>query len=90
MAFFFALIAQEIVEAVLPGGPFHSWRRWIVPLVAAAGGFAGAGLVYVTYVGLSYEPLSNRRGRWRVPLISSPGITCSKRSFDEAAPWRSC
>ena len=29
MAFFFALIAQEIVEAVLPGGPFHSWRRWM-------------------------------------------------------------
>jgi NhaA family Na+:H+ antiporter len=57
MAFFFALIAQEIVEAVLPGGALHSWRRWIVPVAAAAGGFAGAGLVYVYYVGLSYEPL---------------------------------
>ena len=28
MAFFFALIAQEIVEAVMPGGALHSWRRW--------------------------------------------------------------
>ena len=57
MAFFFALIAQEIVEAILPGGALHSWRRWIVPVAAAAGGFAGAGLVYVSYVGLSYESL---------------------------------
>jgi len=57
MAFFFALIAQEIVEAVLPGGALHSWRRWIVPVAAAAGGFAGAGLVYMSYVGLSYQPL---------------------------------
>jgi NhaA family Na+:H+ antiporter len=57
MAFFFALIAQEIVEAVLPGGALHSWRRWAVPVVAAAGGFAGAALVYVSYVGLSYQPL---------------------------------
>ena len=57
MAFFFALIAQEIVEAILPGGALHSWRRWIVPVAAAAGGFAGAGLVYVSYVGLSYEAL---------------------------------
>ena len=57
MAFFFALIAQEIVEAGLPGGPFHNWRRWIVPVGAAAGGFASAGLVYVTYVGLNYESL---------------------------------
>lgn len=55
MAFFFALIAQEIVEAVLPGGALHSWRRWIVPVAAAAGGLVGAGLVYVSYVGLSYQ-----------------------------------
>jgi Na+:H+ antiporter, NhaA family len=57
MAFFLALIAQEILEAVLPGGALHSWRRWVVPVAAAAGGFAGAGLVYVSYVGLSYQPL---------------------------------
>jgi NhaA family Na+:H+ antiporter len=57
MAFFFALIAQEIVEAVLPGGALHSWRRWIVPVAAAAGGLAGAALVYLSYVGLRYQPL---------------------------------
>jgi NhaA family Na+:H+ antiporter len=57
MAFFFALIAHEIVEAIVPGGAFHRWRQWIVPVAAAAGGFAGAALVYFTYVGLTYQPL---------------------------------
>jgi NhaA family Na+:H+ antiporter len=57
MAFFFALIAHEIVEAVLPGGAFHRWRQWMVPVAAAAGGFAGAAFVYFSYVGLSYQPL---------------------------------
>src|SRR5688500_7321969 len=32
MAFFFALIGQEIVEAVMVGGALHSWRRWGLPI----------------------------------------------------------
>jgi len=28
MAFFFALATREVVEAVMPGGALHSWRRW--------------------------------------------------------------
>jgi Na+:H+ antiporter, NhaA family len=50
MAFFFALIAQEVVEAVMPGGALHSWRRWGLPIVAAAGGIIGAALTYVAWV----------------------------------------
>src|SRR5262245_32968114 len=42
MAFFFALLAQEVVEATIPGGALHSWRKWVLPIVAAAGGIAGA------------------------------------------------
>src|SRR5687767_6223861 len=38
MALFFALITQEIVEEMMPHGALHSWRRWMLPLVAAAGG----------------------------------------------------
>jgi NhaA family Na+:H+ antiporter len=57
MAFFFALITQEIVESILPGGAFYRWRQWMVPVAAAAGGFAGAALVYFTYVGLKYEAM---------------------------------
>jgi len=55
MAFFLALISQEVLEAVMPGGALHSWRRWGMPLVAAAGGLAGAALVYLAYVHVAYE-----------------------------------
>jgi Na+:H+ antiporter, NhaA family len=55
MAFFFALMAQEVLEAVMPGGALHSWRRWTVPIVAAAGGAAGAVGAYLLYVRLAYE-----------------------------------
>jgi len=55
MAFFLALIAQEVLEAVMPGGALHNWRRWSMPLVAAAGGIAGAAAVYLAFVQLKYE-----------------------------------
>jgi NhaA family Na+:H+ antiporter len=61
MAVFFALITQQIVEEVMPGGALHTWRRWTVPAVAAAGGTLGAAAVYMAYVGLKYE------------LVLSPG-----------------
>ena len=57
MAFFVGLLAQEVVEAVMPGGALHSWRRWNTALVAAAGGMFGAAGVYIAYVQLSYETL---------------------------------
>ena len=31
MALFFALVAQEVVEEVIPGGALHTWRRWTLP-----------------------------------------------------------
>jgi NhaA family Na+:H+ antiporter len=37
MALFFGLIAKEIVEATLPGGVLHPWRRAALPCVASAG-----------------------------------------------------
>ena len=55
MAFFFALMAQEVTEAMMPGGALHSWRRWTLPIVAAVGGIAGAVAVYIACVQLSYE-----------------------------------
>ena len=33
MALFFALVAQEVVEEVMPGGALHKWRRWTLPAV---------------------------------------------------------
>ena len=55
MAFFFALATQEIVEAVMPGGALHTWRRWGLAVVAATGGILGSVAVYLAYVTLSYE-----------------------------------
>ncbi len=37
MVFFFALITKEVVEATLPGGDLHPWRRAALPVVAATG-----------------------------------------------------
>jgi NhaA family Na+:H+ antiporter len=55
MALFLALIAQEVLEALMPGGALHNWRRWTLPLVAAAGGVAGAAGVYLLYINMYYE-----------------------------------
>ena len=56
MALFFALLAQEVYEATMPGGALHSWRKWTLPVVAAAGGIAGAVSVYLLYIQSQYEP----------------------------------
>jgi Na+:H+ antiporter, NhaA family len=37
MAFFFGLVAKEIVEATIPGGVLHPWRRAALPLAASVG-----------------------------------------------------
>jgi NhaA family Na+:H+ antiporter len=57
MVLFFGLVAQEIVEEMMPGGALHRWRRWTVPIVAAAGGIAGSAIVYGAYAYLAIEPL---------------------------------
>ena len=55
MAFFLALVTQEVLEAMMRGGALHTWRRWGITLVAAVGGILGAAAVYLTFVNLKYE-----------------------------------
>ena len=55
MAFFFALMAQEVAEAVMPGGALQTWRRWSLAVVAAVGGMVGAVVVYLGFVQLAYN-----------------------------------
>ncbi|HET7698995.1 MAG TPA: Na+/H+ antiporter NhaA [Vicinamibacterales bacterium] len=55
MALFLALMAQEVYDAMMPGGALHTWRRWGMALVAAGGGLAGAYGAYVIYVGMSHQ-----------------------------------
>ena len=37
MAFFFALMTKEVVEATAPGGVLHPWRRAWLPVLASVG-----------------------------------------------------
>ena len=55
MALFLALIAQEVTEALMPGGVLHTWRRWGLSVIAAVGGLLGAGWVFSAYVALKHE-----------------------------------
>jgi NhaA family Na+:H+ antiporter len=55
MALFVALIAQELLEAVMPGGALHTWQRAMLPIIAAVGGGIVAVLVYVGYLQLVGE-----------------------------------
>ena len=57
MALFFALATQEVIEAMVPGGALHTWRRAVLPIVAAVGGTIGAIAVYQAYVHFGDEPL---------------------------------
>jgi len=42
MAMFFAVMMQEVLEATMVGGALHTWRRAMLPIVAAIGGTIGA------------------------------------------------
>src|ERR1700733_4553617 len=55
MAFFLALMTKEIVEATVPGGALHTWRRVMLPVVAAVGGMLGAVLAYTAFLQFSDE-----------------------------------
>src|SRR5262249_43565651 len=48
-------VAQEVIEAALPGGALYPWRRAIVPVIAAIGGTVGAVAVYLGYIQNSDE-----------------------------------
>jgi NhaA family Na+:H+ antiporter len=50
MAFVLGVVAQEVVEAALPGGTLHPWRRAALPVIGAAGGVLGAVATYDAYI----------------------------------------
>ncbi len=68
MVFFFALAAKEVVEATVPGGSLHTWRRAAMPVVAAIGGMAGPALIYLAITYLSRQPALARG--WAVPCAT--------------------
>jgi NhaA family Na+:H+ antiporter len=55
MAFFLALIAQELFEALMPAGELRHWHHWGLAVVASAGGLAGALAVFWLFIDLKGE-----------------------------------
>jgi NhaA family Na+:H+ antiporter len=56
MMFYFGLIAKEVVEATAPGGVLHSWRRALLPVIAAVGATVVPALLYMRTVEWLEEP----------------------------------
>jgi NhaA family Na+:H+ antiporter len=50
MPLFFALVTQEVLEAMMPGGALGTWRRGILPVIAALGGLLGSVVVFLGYL----------------------------------------
>jgi len=68
MVFFFGLAVKEIIEATAPGGALHSFRRALVPVIAAVGGMAGPAAVYVVLAMMAGAP-ELLRG-WAIPCAT--------------------
>ena len=50
MALFFGFAMQEVIETMVPGGALETWRRAVLPVVAAIGGSLGAIAGYEAWV----------------------------------------
>ena len=57
MVFFFALMTKEVVEATAPGGVLHSWRRIMLPVIAAIFATAVPALAFGRIVDALDEPM---------------------------------
>jgi NhaA family Na+:H+ antiporter len=57
MAIVLALIAQELYEALLPGGALYTWNHRALPGFAAVGGLAGAVASYLVLVRMWHEQM---------------------------------
>ncbi len=57
MVFFFGLITKEVIEATAPGGVLHSWRRAMLPVIAAIAAVAVPALLYGRVVDALDEPM---------------------------------
>ena len=67
IVFFFALITKEVVEATVPGGALHPWRRAALPVVAAIGGCVVAIACYLLFLRWAEEPM----------LLSTWAVACA-------------
>jgi Na+:H+ antiporter, NhaA family len=57
LAFFFALMTKEVVEATAPGGVLHPWRRGLLPVIAAVATVAICALLHMRIADQFDEPM---------------------------------
>jgi NhaA family Na+:H+ antiporter len=74
MTFFLGLVTKEVVEATAPGGALHTWRRVMLPVVAAVGGMLGSVLAYIGFLQFGDEASVLARG-W--PIACATDIAFS-------------
>ena len=72
MAFFFALMMKEVVEATAPGGMLHPFRRALLPVVAAIGGALVPAVLHVFIVDGLDEPAL--RVAWPIALTADLAV----------------
>jgi NhaA family Na+:H+ antiporter len=87
MALFFGVVTHEIVEAMMPGGALHTWRRAILPVAAALGGIGGSALAYQAFVRSGDETVL--LAGWPVGSAIDVAISPHRSSFANARRRRS-
>ena len=65
MAFFLALIAQELYESLMPHGALSHWHHWGGSALAALGGLAGTSIAYMLFIGFYHQQMLSPA--WPVP-----------------------
>jgi Na+:H+ antiporter, NhaA family len=65
MALVLAYLAQEVVEAAMPGGTLYPFHRLLVPIVGGIGSTIGASLTYLGTLRLGDEQILARG--WSIP-----------------------
>jgi Na+:H+ antiporter, NhaA family len=69
MVFFFGLVAKEVYEATLPGGPLAEPGQAAMPVLAAVGGMAAPAAIYAVFVSWLGRADELMRG-WAIPCAT--------------------
>jgi NhaA family Na+:H+ antiporter len=73
MVFFFAVMTKEVVEATVPGGVLHPWRRAMLPVIASIGATLVPALIHVSAVDALDEPML--ASAWPVTLATDLAVS---------------
>lgn len=73
LAFFFALMTKEVVEATAPGGVLHPWRRALMPVLASIGVAIVPALIHLYIVTPLDEPML--AVAWPVTLATDVAVS---------------